>query len=65
MSETNPKAPEDKPADWLELVSKQVESIRFGTVHLIVQDSKVVQIETTEKVRFDHKAAKTPSNNKP
>ncbi len=38
---------------WLELVEAQVTSLHFGSVQLVVQDSQVVEIETTEKVRFD------------
>ena len=32
-------------------VLKAVRSIQFGYVHIVVQDSKVVQIEKTEKTR--------------
>lgn len=39
--------------EWLELLLKQISTLRFGTVQLTVQDSKVVQIETTEKLRLD------------
>lgn len=39
---------------WLELVQKQVASLRFGIVQIVVHDSRVVQIERTEKVRLDH-----------
>jgi len=39
---------------WLELVRKQVVSLRFGMVLIVVHDSRVVQIERTEKVRLDH-----------
>ena len=38
-------------------VLKAVRSIQFGYVHIVVQDSKVVQIEKTEKTRFDKKAS--------
>jgi len=31
----------------------QVAALRFGAVHITVHDSKVIQIETTEKVRLD------------
>lgn len=30
-----------------------IKSIRFGSVEIIIHDSKVVQIERKEKVRFD------------
>ena len=34
-------------------ILKAVRSIRYGYVQIIVQDSKVVQIDKTEKIRFD------------
>ena len=40
---------------WLETVRKQVASLRFGMVQIVVHDSQVVQIERTEKVRLDRK----------
>jgi hypothetical protein len=39
--------------DWLEIVREQVRSLRFGVVEIVVHDSRVVQIEKTERVRFD------------
>jgi hypothetical protein len=39
-------------ADWLELVREQVQSLRFGVVQIVVHDSKVTQIERTEKTRL-------------
>lgn len=33
-------------------ILKAVHSIKYGTVHLILQDGRVVQIETTEKTRL-------------
>jgi len=47
--------PHDKrhaSADWLELVREKVQSLRFGVVQIIVHDSKVTQIERTEKTRL-------------
>ena len=38
---------------WLWILKGQVESLRFGTVQVVVHESRVVQIEKTEKVRFD------------
>lgn len=31
-----------------------LEGIRFGSVEIIVHDSKIVQIERKEKMRIDH-----------
>jgi len=42
---------------FLSQVLGAVRSIRFGYVHIVVQDSTVVQIEKTEKTRFDRKAS--------
>lgn len=38
---------------WLELVRRQVEALRFGVVQIVVHDSRVVQIERTEKLRIE------------
>ncbi len=38
---------------WLELVRRHVESLDFGVVQIVVHASRVVQIERTEKFRFD------------
>ena len=42
----------DSSADWLELVREKVQSLRFGVVQIVVHDSKVTQIERTEKTRL-------------
>ena len=34
-------------------ILKALKSIRYGCVQIYIQDSKVVQIDKTEKVRFD------------
>ncbi len=38
---------------WLEVVVAKVKDLRFGTVQIVVQDSRVVQIERTEKTRLE------------
>jgi hypothetical protein len=42
----------DASVDWLELVREKVQSLRFGVVQIVVHDSKVTQIERTEKTRL-------------
>jgi hypothetical protein len=42
---------------WVRLVQGQVEAIRFGVVQIVVHDSRVVQIERTEKLRLDKSEA--------
>jgi hypothetical protein len=39
--------------DWLVTVREQVNSLRFGVVQIVIHDSRVVQIEKTERVRLD------------
>jgi hypothetical protein len=41
-------------AEWLELVREKVRSLRFGVVQIVVHDSKVTQIERTEKTRLQN-----------
>lgn len=33
-------------------ILKAIESVRYGYVRIIIQNSKVVQVEKTEKTRF-------------
>ena len=47
-----PDKKKESSADWLELVRHNVESLRFGVVQIVVHDSKVTQIERTEKTRL-------------
>jgi hypothetical protein len=44
---------ENSEPSWVRLVQGQVESMRFGVVQIVVHDSRVVQIERTEKLRLD------------
>ncbi len=37
---------------WLKVVAAQVADLRFGVVQIVVHDSRVVQIERTEKTRI-------------
>ena len=49
---------EEKKA-WLEIVRRQVGSLRYGMVQIVVHDSQVTQIEKTERVRLDKSRAQT------
>ena len=50
--ELMPRDERQGSADWLELVREKVQSLRFGIVQIVVHDSKVTQIERTEKTRL-------------
>jgi len=47
-----PPSDQQPSAYRLELVRQNVQSLRFGVVQIVVHDSKVTQIERTEKTRL-------------
>lgn len=47
-----PKTEIVPPADWLEVVRKKVEDLRFGSVQIIVHEGRVTQVDSLEKTRF-------------
>jgi hypothetical protein len=49
-----PGAAED--LKWLEIVRQHVASLQYGVVEIIVHDSRVIQIEKTERFRLDKPA---------
>ena len=61
MSEVQKKITVDGSNDgkWLDLVSQQVGSLRYGVVEIIVHDSQVTQIEKTERLRLDKPTTET------
>jgi hypothetical protein len=38
---------------WLSIVRRQVRSLHFGVVQIVVHNAQVVQIERTEKLRLN------------
>ena len=49
----------NKRPDWLDVVQRQVGSLSYGVVQIVVHDSQVTQIEKTERVRLDRPRTKT------
>ncbi|HVU07374.1 MAG TPA: YezD family protein [Verrucomicrobiae bacterium] len=47
------KSESGERSDWVEVVRQQVESLRYGVVQIVVHDSRVTQIEKTERVRLE------------
>ena len=45
-------APSTVPRLPVEIIQEAVGKVRFGTVQLIIQDGRIVQIDTTEKHRL-------------
>jgi hypothetical protein len=50
MSQANP---EPWSRDLERLVREALTSIRFGTVTLVVQDGRVIQVDRNEKIRLN------------
>ena len=42
-----------KNENYIEEIKRIVNEIRYGSITLIVQDGKVIQIDKTEKIRLD------------
>jgi hypothetical protein len=48
-----PPSPELWSRDLERLVREALTSIRFGTVTLVVQDGRVIQVDKNEKIRLN------------
>lgn len=44
--------------DIVKNIIEVIKSVRFGYVQIVIQDSKVVQIDRTEKLRLNNSKAK-------
>lgn len=49
----------DERLNWLDVVRRQVGSLRYGVVQIVVHDSRVTQIEKTERLRLENTPART------
>jgi len=47
-------AENEQVESWLDIVRRQVGSLDFGVVQIVVHDTRVVQIERTEKIRLEN-----------
>ena len=43
----------DSGDEILQRIANAISGVRFGSVEVVIQDSRVVQIERKEKFRFD------------
>ncbi|HEX7576995.1 MAG TPA: YezD family protein [Verrucomicrobiae bacterium] len=50
--------------EWLALVWRQVGSLRYGAVEIVVHDSRVIQIEKIERLRLDKPTRETGKQTK-
>lgn len=42
-------------SDWIGIVEEHVQRLRFGSIGITVHEGRVVQIETSTKIRLEHK----------
>ena len=57
MPDTKKNSKEQQAATIANQIAAALQGIRFGSVEIIIHESKVVQIERKEKLRFDAKSA--------
>ncbi len=43
----------DQSDSWLSKVQEAVQGLKYGTVQIVVHDGRVVQIERTERFRYE------------
>jgi hypothetical protein len=55
--ETGKTYKEQQATDITHQIALALQGIRFGSVEIIIHDSKVVQIERKEKMRFDKRSS--------
>ena len=42
----------DHDAEWLGVLHRKLDGLRFGVIQLVVHDGRVVQVDCTERTRF-------------
>jgi hypothetical protein len=42
---------------WIRQVTEQVNGLEYGTVQITVHDGRIVQIERTDRIRFENNAS--------
>lgn len=53
---------DDSSTEWI-AIKEALSGLMFGTVHIVVQDGVIIQIERTEKRRLRRKSPKIDSGN--
>ena len=43
---------EDKKEEYLKLIKNMLDEIQFGSITIVIQNGKVMQIEKEEKIRI-------------
>jgi hypothetical protein len=48
----NPNHDNQNKPEWEQIVTRNVKPVNYGSVEIVIHDSKVVQIDTKHKVRL-------------
>lgn len=49
-----PKPDDSKKESYLEIIDRLIRETKYGTVTVIIQDGKVIQVEKTDKIRLQN-----------
>ena len=49
-----PKNDDPKKESYLEIIDRLIRETKYGTVTVIIQDGKVIQVEKTDKIRLQN-----------
>lgn len=49
-----PKSDEAKKESYLDVIDRLIRETKYGTVTVIIQDGKVIQVEKTDKIRLQN-----------
>ena len=49
---SKPNHPADSNAEWMDVVLRKIENLRFGSVQITVHEGRVTLVESIEKTRF-------------
>jgi hypothetical protein len=52
MNEAPAQEPQPEEVQILRIILRAIREIRYGSVQIVIQDSKVVQIDKVEKLRL-------------
>ncbi|TYS56186.1 DUF2292 domain-containing protein [Rossellomorea marisflavi] len=48
----NKKVKQEDVAGWMDTINSMLENMDFGSITIVVQNGKVIQLERNEKVRI-------------
>ena len=49
-----PKNDDPKKESYLEIIDRLIRETKYGTVTVIIQDGKVIQLDKTDKIRLQN-----------